>query len=239
MNSSESVFLSAQWRHLGLVTWQVPEQLLLPYLPKGLELDRLPDDPAGVGYVSYVAFRFLHTRVRGIAIPHHVHFPEVNLRFYVRHGTQRGVCFVREYVPKTAIAWVARLLYNEPYRAVPMRMQHTDLPGDGVCAKYGLKKGGRWHTLTLEAQGAPIMPASDSIAHFFKEHEWGYGHTRSGRLLSYRVWHPHWHIWPTPTYRLDADFGLLYGDKWALLNEVQPISILFAEGSEIQVFSPS
>ena len=73
-----------------------------------------------------VGFRFLDTRVLGIPIPGHRDFDEVNLRFYVRRRGEdgewrRAVVFVRELVPRRAIATVARWFYNEPYTAVPMR----------------------------------------------------------------------------------------------------------------------
>ena len=50
-------------------------------------------------FVSLVGFRFLRTRVRGVAIPWHTDFEEVNLRFYVRRRApggeeRRGVVFV-------------------------------------------------------------------------------------------------------------------------------------------------
>ena len=59
-------------------------------------------------------------------VPFHRTFEEVNLRFYVRRvadgEVRRGVVFVQELVPRWAIATVARLLYQERYRAV--RMSH-------------------------------------------------------------------------------------------------------------------
>jgi uncharacterized protein len=70
-----SPFLTARWQDLALVTWQVPAELLCSLLPRGVEPDRLPDDPEDVAYVSFVAFRFLDTRVRGIAVPLHTDFP--------------------------------------------------------------------------------------------------------------------------------------------------------------------
>jgi hypothetical protein len=66
------------------------------------------------------------TRVLGIPVPGHRNFNEVNLRFYVRRraedGTwRRAVVFVREFVPRRAVATGGALCYNEPYDAVPMR----------------------------------------------------------------------------------------------------------------------
>ena len=78
---------------------------------------------AGTLFLSLVAFRFLKTRISGLAIPFHCNFNEVNLRFYVRRveGDQvkRGVVFIKEFVPRPAIAWVARTVYNENYVALP------------------------------------------------------------------------------------------------------------------------
>jgi uncharacterized protein YqjF (DUF2071 family) len=90
------VFLSAEWRNLVNLTYGVPPDLLAPHVPPGLELDIFQ----GMAHVSFVAFDFLDTRVKGIHVPDHVNFPEVNLRFYVNYKGRRGVVFIREYVPK-------------------------------------------------------------------------------------------------------------------------------------------
>ena len=83
--------------------------------------------------VSLVAFGFRHTRVRGLTIPGHVTFPEINLRFYVRLGGERAVVFIREFVPRPAISIVARLVYNEPYRTIAM--QHETIATAGRAAR--------------------------------------------------------------------------------------------------------
>jgi hypothetical protein len=76
-------------------------------------------------FVSMVMFDFLQTRVQGVRWPGCVNFPEINLRFYVRHAGQRGVCFVRELVPRRLIAWIARTIYNEPYQVARMQSEIT------------------------------------------------------------------------------------------------------------------
>src|SRR3954447_11228905 len=108
-------FLTAHWKNVILLTYRVPAALLTPRLPPGCELDARPDDPPGTAYVSLVAFDFTDTRVLGVAWPGYRSFPEIILRFCVRHGTSRGVCFIREFVPKRLVATMARRLYNEPY----------------------------------------------------------------------------------------------------------------------------
>src|SRR6516225_5763311 len=109
-------FLTARWTNLVLATYAVPPELLRPRLPLGLDLDLRE----GQAFVSLVAFDFRDTRVLGVPWPGYRNFPEINLRFYVRRGDERGVVFLREFVPKRLVAWLARLLYNEPYLAAPM-----------------------------------------------------------------------------------------------------------------------
>ncbi|MCA9537814.1 MAG: DUF2071 domain-containing protein [Myxococcales bacterium] len=223
-------FLTAAWRRLCLLNYAVDPALLEPRLPPGLTLDLYEGRP----YVSLVAFDFLDTRVLGVPWPGYRNFPEINLRFYVRHGKRRGVAFVREFVPKRLIAWMARLLYNEPYRAAPMRSV-VEADGDALQVRYGLTLGGREHSLRLTAQGPPNIPPADSVAHFFKEHSWGFGHSRGGRLLTYEVRHPVWAVYRDVQVDLDWDWGAVYGAEWAALNNATPQSIVLAEGSPIAV----
>ncbi|HEX7980960.1 MAG TPA: DUF2071 domain-containing protein, partial [Gemmatimonadaceae bacterium] len=113
--ATRSAFLTAEWRWLVMLNYEVPPEVLAPYVPRGTSLDLWQ----GHALVSVVGFRFIETRVIGVPIPFHRHFDEVNLRFYVRRElpggeARRGVVFIRELVPKPMIAWVARALYNEP-----------------------------------------------------------------------------------------------------------------------------
>src|SRR5262245_38757361 len=113
-------FLTARWEHLVLLNYAVDPALLAPLVPAGTELDAWE----GTHFLSLVGFRFVSTRVMGLSIPWHRDFVEANLRFYVRRRTEdgwkRAVVFVRELVPRWAIATIARRAYNEPYLSLPM-----------------------------------------------------------------------------------------------------------------------
>lgn len=215
--------LTARWVDLLLVTWRVPDELLLPHVPAGAELDR----HEGSALVSLVAFDFEDIRVGGIAWPGWTRFPELNLRCYVRAGTRRGVCFIREYVPSRVVAAVARLLYNEPYYRVPYRK-------DGSA--HVLRRAGQAHRVAWERSGTLYVPAADSLEHFLKEHDLGVGRQRDGRILAYRVEHPVWRVWPDVRATLDVDFAALYGDAWRFLGDAVPLSTVAAEGSDVRVF---
>src|SRR4051812_45917186 len=108
-------FLTAQWQDLIMANYAVAPHLLASRVPSGCVLDL--DD--GRCFVSLVGFMFLDTKVLGVPVPFHVNFEEVNLRFYVKRTAsdevRRGVVFIKEIVPRYAIATVARVMYGEPY----------------------------------------------------------------------------------------------------------------------------
>lgn len=226
-------FLTAHWRNLINLTYRVPPSLLKKYVPKGVTLDV----QAGDAFVSLVAFEFLNTKVKGVKIPFHVNFPEINLRFYVKYKGENAVCFIREYVPKYCIALIANKLYNEPYRAIDMTCA-TQTNSKHIQVIHELQCQNQNFSLQLTAQNAPYTPPIHSTEHYFKEHDLGLGIDRKGRTLSYQVEHPVWEIYPVESYNLQIDFGVLYGQAWAFLNEAKPFNVLFAKGSDIAVFPP-
>ena len=225
-------FLTARWSNLILLTYAVPRELLEHRLPAGLELDTRD----GLAFASLVAFDFLDTRVLGVSWPGFRNFPEVNLRFYVRdrRSGERGVMFVREFVPQRFVAWVARTIYNEPYVAVPMRSR-VDASGETIAVAHELTVGGRTHSIRATGDVAATCPAETSDAHFFKEHRWGFGRSRGGRCIRYEVVHPTWNCHRVRSWALKLDWAAAYGGEWAALQEAEPVSVVLAQGSPVRV----
>jgi uncharacterized protein len=224
-------FLTATWANLCLVSYPVDPERLRAYLPPGC----VPDLRDGRAFVSLVAFDFLDTRVMGISWPLHRNFPEINLRFYVRHGDRRGVCFVREFVPKRVIAAIARLLYNEPYRFASTR-SHTNETPETIEVNHELTLAGVTNRIRVMGRKPAVRPGSDSVEHFFKEHSWGFGTSRRGQLLSYQVEHPTWDVWPVKSCEIDWHWETVYGPDWAFLAGIEPCSVVLARGSGVRVF---
>ena len=224
-------FLKARWSNLALLNFSVPPEVLEARLPPELTLDWLD----GEAWVSLVAFDFLETEVMGVRWPGHVNFPEINLRFYVRCGSERGVVFVREYVPRRAIAWIAKRIYNEPYEAAPMTSR-VRKHGERIRVEHALHVGGRANTLAVEAIEPPLMVPPGSLEHHFKEHRWGFGTDRAGNTTFYEVEHPPWFVYRLKHVEMDWDWELAYGPEWAFLNGREPDSAVRAVGSEVAVY---
>jgi uncharacterized protein len=121
VSQNVQTFLTADWRYLAMLNYAVDPQVITPLVPAETEIDF----DNGETFLSVVGFLFLDTRLLGLPIPLHRDFEEVNLRFYVRRKLadtwRRGVVFIRELVPRPAIAAVARCFYGENYVALPMK----------------------------------------------------------------------------------------------------------------------
>lgn len=233
MEEEAKPFLTATWSNLLLITYEVGAESLQLRLPEGLELDTIDGTP----FVSLVAFDFLDTEVKGVKWPGFRNFPEINLRFYVREPTtgRRGVCFIRELVPSRAIARIARALYNEPYEHAKMQSAVHD-NGQFIFVQHDWEWNRRPHRVRVTSNVRPHTPADDSVAHFFKEHKWGFGSSKKGETLVYEVRHPTWEVYPVRSHNIDVDFGTLYGAEFAQLTDREPYSVVHAVGSPVAVY---
>lgn len=224
-------FLTAEWKDLLMANYEVDPGLLRDRVPHGTELDF----HEGRCFASLVAFKFRNTRVLGIPVPFHINFYEVNLRFYVTYSAEgeirRGVVFVKEIVPRTAITFVARTLYGEPYETWKMSGE-----GSGPEMSYGWSKNGLENSVDFTLGDAKGVPEEGSEGEFIIEHYWGYTARGEGRTDEYKVEHPKWNLVEVDSCSIDVDFGKTYGDRFDLLNSAEPHSVVFAEGSEIAVY---
>jgi len=231
---TSKVFLTAEWRKLALAQYAVDREILLKYLPPNTELD----DWQGKYYVSLVGFMFIDVKLRGLNIPFHTNFEEVNLRFYVRYKDgeewKRGVVFIKEIVPLPAITFVANTIYKENYQTLPMNHvwieQEHQLEVD-----YLWKSNKKWNkfSVTTSSKAQQILIGSEE--EFITEHYWGYTKIGANRTSEYGVEHPRWEAYPIKDYSIDVDFGINYGREFAFLSNTKPNSVILAEGSEIRV----
>ena len=233
-----SPLLRAHWRNLVMFNYEVDPGLVKPLVPPGTELD----DFNGRVFVSLIGFQFLKTSLFHIPIPLHQHFAEVNLRFYVRRQAgdewHHGVVFVREMVPRAAVSLGASLLYNEPYRTLPMRERvemdgaESGAPGD---VRYEWRLHQQWQHLEATTEGTPVPLEPGTLADFIATRHWGYGTFHGGGGIEYHVTHPRWNVWKVRRHSLRCDVAALYGQRFVAPLSQPPASVLVADGSEVSV----
>lgn len=231
--------LTAEWRNLVMLNYEVDPAAVEPFVPRGVELDF--ED--GRTYVSLVGFQFLRTRFFGLAVPFHMNFVEVNLRFYIRRrapeGWRRGVVFIRELAPRRAVALVANMLYGERYLTVPMShaiIFGTEPEDPPTYVEYGWRYRGAPYLISLDTAGPAQPLETGTHPEFIAEHYWGYSSLSRGRGKEYQVAHPTWSISPAAATQVEGDLAPLYGKPFAECLQKKPVSAFWVNGSPVRVY---
>jgi uncharacterized protein YqjF (DUF2071 family) len=224
-------FLDAKWHDLIMANYKVDPKLFDGMIPHGTEIDLYKGDC----YLSLVAFKFVDTAVMGIKIPFHTNFEEMNLRFYVErkltNEIRRGVVFVKEIVPRSAICWVANTLYGENYEV--WATSHED--GENEIG-YTWSRDDCENSMSVEYKESLGVPADESKETFIIEHYWGYTKRSERRTDEYLVEHPKWELYEVNYAEIDVDFAETYGERFGFLTGTEPDSVLLAKGSDISVY---
>ena len=219
-----------------MANYETDPEIIRPFLPFKTGIDLWNN----TCYLSLVGFMFLNTKVKGIKFPFHTNFEEVNLRFYVRYKDndewKRGVVFIREIVPRSALSFIANTVYKENYET--MTMSHNWERNNGMqTIEYKWKKEKKWNILEVNAGTELIDISKGSEEEFITEHFWGYTKISREKTSEYGVEHPRWQVYDIKDYTIDVDFNAVYGQNFGFLTNLKPKSVFLAEGSEIEVKS--
>jgi uncharacterized protein len=236
MSGARRAFLTGEWRNLLMLNFAIDPEILKADVPRGLSLDF----HGGETYVSVVGFQFLKARLMGFAVPFHQRFEEVNLRYYLRRetldGVRHGVAFIKEIVPRLAVAAVARWVYNENFSVAPMDHDVPEDLTDGARVEYRWRIGAHWHRLGARVRGGLKELEEGSNAHFIAEHYWGYTKQPDGDATEYRVDHAPWRVWNVDSPELETDVAVVYSERFRETLARPPVSAFIAEGSPVKVY---
>jgi uncharacterized protein len=165
-------------------------------------------------------------------------FEEINLRFYVIRKEditlKRGVVFINETIPYKAVAWVANRLYKEHYTTIATK-HRWNIGKEIKFIEYLWNVNSHWNSLSVEASKASELMSSGSFEEFILEHYFGYTKIDGHTTEEYQIRHPRWKVNKVINYRINCDFGKMYGDEFEILNSTEPDSVFLAEGSGVEV----
>lgn len=227
-------FLKARWENLIMANYTINPEILMPFLPKGVELDLYN----GKTYVSLVGFIFKRSRIFNIPIPLMGTFEEINLRFYVKRKVgdtyRRGVVFINETVPYKPVAWLANKLYKEHYITVPTK-HHIAYDKLVKSIQYDWKVGSSWNHIKVKATSDSREMERGSLEEFIFEHYYGYTKISDNLSQEYKINHPRWLVNDVIEKSIICDFSQMYGLAFGDLSHKNPDSVIIAEGSDISV----
>lgn len=229
-----AVFLKANWEHIIMANYEIDPKILLPFLPKGVELDLFN----GKCYISLVGFMFKNTKLFTIPIPFLGTFEEINLRFYVirkdQNQIKRGVVFINETIPYKMVAWMANKLYKEHYTVVPTKHKiRTTTTNQKIKFQWLLNR--KWNSIYVESEVKSNVMKNESLEKFIYEHYYGYTKIDENKTEEYQLQHPSWNVHKVNDFRINCDFEAMYGYSFSVLNQTEPTDVFIAEGSSVKV----
>ena len=230
-----AIFLKANWENIIMVNYEIDQEILTPFLPKGVDLDLYN----GKAYVSLVGFMFKKTKLFNVPIPKLGTFEEINLRFYVtrtdeNNKIKRGVVFINETIPYKIVAWMANKLYKEHYTVVPTK--HNIIKDDEYQKiKFEWLLDNKWNSIYVENGLSSQKMKQDSFEKFIYEHYYGFTKTGDHKTEEYSLHHPSWKIHQVINYQIDCNFKAMYGNSFSVLNDTKPTSVFIAEGSSVAI----
>jgi uncharacterized protein YqjF (DUF2071 family) len=229
-----AIFLRANWENIIMVNYEIDPNVLLPFLPKGVELDLYQ----GKAYISLVGFMFKNTTLFSVPIPKFGTFEEINLRFYVirkeENQIKRGVVFINETIPYKIVAWIANVLYKEHYTVVPTKHTITK-EGKNQKVTFEWMVNKKWNSIHVENAISTQKTQQNSLEKFIYEHYYGYTKINENKTEEYRLHHPSWKIHDVIDYQISCDFEAMYGQSFSCLNHTKPAAVFIAEGSSVAI----
>jgi uncharacterized protein YqjF (DUF2071 family) len=181
-----------RWAELLFLHWAVPETMLRPLIPPGLEIDTFE----GNAYIGLVPFTMTGVRPKLFPpFPPLSNFHETNVRTYVHfRGRDPGVWFFSLDAANSLAVRIARAWYKLPYHFAKMQMTYVaDLSRPIQWIDYATER--LWpaptpaHCQVRYAPLGPVAPAQvGTLEHFLAERYILYTCSQ-GKLFSGQVHH--------------------------------------------------
>lgn len=174
------------WRNLTFLHWRYSSAAMARLLPSELQ----PDLFDGTAWLGLTPFCLRNLHPPGLpSIPWLSHFPETNVRTYVRGPDgEPGIWFFSLEASRALAVLGGRLLYSLPYRHARMRVTMTS---DGMTyeSTRASASGSARTSIVIQA-GAPI--AQPSALEVFLTARFRLYAARNSRLLFADVEHEPW-----------------------------------------------
>jgi uncharacterized protein YqjF (DUF2071 family) len=222
----EPLFL-ADWERVVFIHYEVNAAALRKEVP--FEIDMWQ----GRALVSLVAFTMRDMRPRRggrlaawpfKAIATH---PFLNVRTYVKHGDERGIYFMTEWLPNRLSVLLGPLIYGLPYRFARINYQHAHEQGylAGRIEATGAGGSLAYHAQLSSSASFTACPV-DSPDEFLLERYTAF--TAGGRTRRFfRIWHPPW--WQMPVQVLVTADSLLT-KVWPWFKDARPVGANYSPG---------
>jgi uncharacterized protein len=196
-----------QWTDVVFLHFAVRAEELGPLVPLRVEIDTFE----GQAWLSFVFFR-LKLRLAGLPfIPVLSSLLEMNVRTYVRHRGQAGICFLKMYADNRLAIHAARLLTPLCYEpATMLDRRRSEFQRHVECRPTGNRRD--WLSLDFTMEGRAEEARPGSLEFWLLERYRLFVGGRDGRVVAADVEHTPWRASSikrlTVNHGFDAALGL-------------------------------
>ena len=203
--------IEQRWSQVLFVNWKVPSSELQEQVPFPLDLHE------GEAVLSLVPFFMDRVRFRGLpSIPFGSSLWEINLRTYVMVNGVPGIYFFTLETPHRVANWIARNLFDLPYRYATVKASVSD--SDYWIGAQGRDARGNAYHLKLQAK-----PGSESQSSDFQRWVTERYHLflmKGGARLRGQVYHEPWKVRSVRVLALDG--GISISPSFVLKEQLSP-----------------
>ncbi len=217
-----------RWHDLLFAHWEVSPDQVRPLVPAELELDLFQ----GRAYVAVAPFHMSGIRARFFPpLPRLSHFPELNVRTYVRYRNIPGVYFFSLDAGSLPAVWSARKAYGLPYFHAEMsvnigsqQIEYSSRRLQGPSAEF---RGRYWPI------SEPRLREKDSLEYFLTERYCLYT-IRARRMFRAYIHH---RPWPLQDAEADIELNTMAKAAGIELPHVKPL-LHFSRFLEVLIWWP-
>ena len=184
--------MTQTWHNLLFAHWPVAAGTLARAVPAQFEIDQFD----GSAWIGIVPFSMTNVAPRGVpALPWISHFPELNVRTYVRVDGKPGIYFFSLDAGNVLAVHTARMLFRLPYYSAAMAVR---LSADEV--DYTSRRSASGPSAEFAARYAPtgvqFIAARGTLEYFLTERYCLYGRDHFSRPYRLDIHHPPWILQP-------------------------------------------
>jgi len=162
MPSMDSNLLELSCRDMLFAHWPVEADTLRPYVPRSLTIDTHD----GSAWVGFVAFRVHSIEAASTSIPMVTPFLNLNLRTFVREGSQTGIYFLSSDIDSRTATAIGHRLFGFAVYQAKMHQRNRNGVIDFRSERTGHEGRRMGLQVRYEPTGDVFQPEPESIEKF-------------------------------------------------------------------------
>jgi uncharacterized protein len=213
--------MTQTWHNLLFAHWPIPLDALRSIVPHELQIDTF----GGHAWLGLVAFRLSKVRLHGMPEVGLVsHFPEVNVRTYVRFGGRPGVYFMSLDADNPLAIALAKPLFRLKYYRASIRLERRESEVLFTSRRTERRVPPAGFRATYRPCSPPFRVGTGSLEHWLTERYCYYVVGNREKVYRCDIFHPPWPLQRAQACINENTMALSHGIE---LPPVEP-SLLYA-----------